>query len=99
LVLTGVSLSLLASCTGGPPPPTAADAAKFLDEVNSPTLKLNILASEAGWVGENFITDDTEAISARINQEATEATVRFAKAATKFDHVDVLRTSGASSTS
>jgi peptidyl-dipeptidase A len=89
LVLTAVSLSILMSCAGGPPAPTAADAAKFLDDVNATTLKLNILAGEAGWVGENFITDDTEAVNARINQEATEATVRFAKEATKFDHVDV----------
>jgi len=89
LVLIGVSLSLAGACGGGPAGPTPADAAKFLNEVNETTLKLNILAGEAGWVAENFITDDSEAINARINQEATEATVRFAKESTKYDHVDV----------
>jgi hypothetical protein len=39
--------------------PTAADARQFLDTVND-TMK-------ADWVQKNFITDDTEALQARVN--------------------------------
>jgi peptidyl-dipeptidase A len=69
--------------------PSTADAKTFLDTANDTTLKLGIAQGEAGWVQQNFITDDTEAIAARANQAANDAGARFAKEATKFDHVEV----------
>src|SRR5580765_1293411 len=69
--------------------PTAADAQAFLDRVNSTTFTLGNQASQAGWVQQNFITDDTEAIAARANQAANEAGARFAKEAVKYDAVQV----------
>src|SRR5215468_11906687 len=69
--------------------PTAADAKKFLDEVNETGLKLATEGNQAGWVSENFITDDTSALNARSSQRAIDAGVRYAKDAVKFDHVDV----------
>jgi len=77
------------SSTGGSGSATPADAKKFLDNANETTLKLGIAQSQAGWVQQNFITDDTEAIAARANQAAIEAGARFAKEATKYDKVDV----------
>src|SRR5215468_1018179 len=68
---------------------TAADAKKFLDEVNETSLKLATESNQAGWVSENFITDDTSALNARSSQRAIDAGVRYAKDAVKFDHVDV----------
>ncbi len=38
---------------------------------------------------ENFITGDTEAVNARINQEAIDAAVRFAKASTVYDKASI----------
>src|SRR5499427_6874918 len=69
--------------------PTAADAKKFLDEVNETGLKLATESSQAGWVSENFITDDTSALNARASQRAIDAVARYAKESVKFDHVDV----------
>jgi peptidyl-dipeptidase A len=69
--------------------PTAADAKKFLDEVNETGLKLATESNQASWVSENFITDDTSALNARASQRAIDAAVRYAKDAVKFDHVDV----------
>ncbi len=69
--------------------PTAADAKAFLDRVNATTFTLGNQASQAGWVQQNFITDDTEAIAARANQAANEAGARFAKEAVKYDAVQV----------
>jgi len=77
------------SSTGGSSSATPADAKTFLDHANETTLTLGIAQSQAGWVQQNFITDDTEAIAARANQAAIEAGARFAKDSTKYDKVDV----------
>src|SRR5919197_644681 len=69
--------------------PTAADAKAFLATVNETTLKLGVEANRAGWVQQTYITDDTEALAARASQAANDAGARFAKEATKYDHVDV----------
>src|SRR5919198_4557460 len=69
--------------------PTAADAKAFLDTVNVTTKKLGIEASRAAWVQQTYITDDTEALAARASQAANDAGARFAKEATKYDHVGV----------
>ena len=69
--------------------PSAADAKTFLDTASETTLKLGVDAGRAGWVQETYITDDTELLSAQANQAANDAGARFAKEATKFDHVDV----------
>jgi len=69
--------------------PTAADAKAFLDNANQTSLKLGIEQGRAGWVQQTYITDDTEALSAKALQAAVDASARFAKEATKFDKVDV----------
>jgi len=69
--------------------PTAAGAKTFLDAVSETNLRLGNQASQAGWVQQTFITDDTEAISARANQAANEAGARFAKEAVRYDGVQV----------
>ncbi len=82
-----------AACTVAAPTPSAtptpADAKSFLDNVNATLLKLGIAQGQAGWVQQTYITQDTEAISARANQEFADAIARFAKEATKFDKVEV----------
>ena len=75
--------------TASSPAPAPADAKAFLDTVNKTLLKLSIEQGRAGWVQQNFITDDTEAMAARANQEFIDAVARFAKEATKYDTVDV----------
>ena len=81
-----IACSRTAAPTATPP---AADVTKFLAEANATTLRLGILDQQAGWVLENFITPDTEAVSARINQESSDATMRLAKASTSFNNVKV----------
>ena len=69
--------------------PTAADAKKFLDEADATFTRLSLDASRAGWVAQNFITTDTEALDARATQAIADASSRFAKEAVKFDRVEV----------
>src|SRR5215831_16634274 len=71
------------------PTPTAADAKKFIDEVNDTAFKLTLESSEAGWVSETFINDDTSSLNARANQRLIDKMAQYAKDAVKFDKVDV----------
>ena len=71
-----VATSLLVGCAGGhspAAPPTAADAAAFLKEVDARMLALGSDLSQAGWVQQNFITDDTEALNAKATKTFIEA--------------------------
>ena len=40
------------------------------------SLKLSVAGSQAGWVAQNYITDDTEALDARANQAFIDAVAR-----------------------
>ena len=68
---------------------TAQDAEAFLTKVAEDLVKLNLEGSRAEWIYQNFITDDTEALSSAANQKLTEAGVRYAVEAAKFDNVEV----------
>ena len=89
LVLTVLVVSACAKREADAAPPTAADAKQFLAGVNDTMQRLEIESNQAGWVQQNFITDDTEAIQARVNQRVTDAIAKYAKEAARFDKVDV----------
>lgn len=65
--------------------PTVEDARKFLADAEERLNTFGVEAARADWVHENFITDDTEALSAKADQRAIDESVRLAKAATRFD--------------
>ncbi|HEX6216193.1 MAG TPA: M2 family metallopeptidase, partial [Vicinamibacterales bacterium] len=79
-------LSCAIGCGGGAsaPPPSAADAARFLKDVDEQLLQLGVSLNQAGWVQQNFISVDTEAINARANKAFIEAVAKYAKDAVKF---------------
>jgi peptidyl-dipeptidase A len=84
----------VAACSSDAPasssaPGTVDEARKFLDSVNTTTRRLGIAAAQAGWVAQNFITEDTEALDARATQEITDAIARFAKESTRFSATEV----------
>jgi peptidyl-dipeptidase A len=90
----GLTCAIAIGCAAGgsvPAPAGAspADAKTFLDNVNATLLKLGIAQGQAGWVQQTFITDDSEAIAARVNQEFADAMAKFAKEAVRFDKVEV----------
>jgi len=87
-----IVLAVLAAACASPQTgsaPSAAATTKFLADVNDSMKKLEIEANQSGWVQQNFITDDTEAIQARVNQRVTDAIARYAKDAVKYDKVTV----------
>src|SRR5712691_5532277 len=89
VVISASIVSGLSCAPPAPAAPTAADAKKFLDNVNETMKRLYIAQNQAGWIAQTYITDDTEALSARVNLEVTSAAARFAKESTRFDKVEV----------
>jgi peptidyl-dipeptidase A len=70
-------------------PPTPEDAKKFADRVDKELRRLWVARDRAGWVNQNFITDDTEALAAS-GEEATAAYVTEAiSRAKKFNGLKV----------
>jgi peptidyl-dipeptidase A len=89
-VIVSLSIVPLAECgRASSAAPTAADAKEFLDGVDATFTRLALDANRAGWVGQNFITTDTEAMDARATQAYADASSRFAKEAVRFDKVEV----------
>ena len=90
LFLAG-TLACAIGCGGGAsaPPPGAADAARFLEDVDEQLLQLSVSLNQAGWVQQNFITVDTEAMNARANKAFIEAVAKYAKDAVKFNGLEL----------
>ena len=66
---------------------TPEEAKKFIEQVDKDLRKLWVARDRAGWVNQNFITDDTEALAAS-GEEATAAYVTAAiQSARRFDGV------------
>src|SRR3954453_12289116 len=63
----------------------AQDAKKFLEDAEQKLMKLNLEASHADWIRANFITYDSEVLSAAADERAISEGVRLAKGAAKFD--------------
>ncbi|UWZ85378.1 M2 family metallopeptidase [Occallatibacter riparius] len=69
--------------------PTLEDARKFLDSANADLLKLGVAAAHAEWTAETNITGDTEATTARLNEEATARTLAITAESHRFDHLQL----------
>ncbi len=69
--------------------PTVAEARKFTDAAETRLLDLWIKGQRAQWLQENFITEDTERISADASQAINAATTELVAEATRFDKLQL----------
>jgi len=76
-----------AAAVQGDPAPTAADADAFLVAAEKDLFDYSVEASQVNWVNYNFITEDTDAMAARINAVGTEKSVRYALEAARYMNV------------
>jgi len=65
--------------------PTPAEAKKFIDDAEQKLLQLNIDSSRGDWIKSTYIIDDSEAVSALLDERSVAATVDYAKKSTRFD--------------
>jgi peptidyl-dipeptidase A len=70
-------------------PPTPEEAAKFVAAAEERLLALTVEQTRASWVQENFITQDTEVLSALANERLITATAALAKQAERYRGVAV----------
>src|SRR5260370_37878962 len=70
-----------------PHPPTVAEAEAFMKNAEARLAELNTKVNQAGWVHENFITEDTEALAADANDELTAVTTELVEQGKRFDGV------------
>jgi peptidyl-dipeptidase A len=66
-------------------PPTAEEAKKYIENAEKELFDLGVKASRAGWVQENFITEDTEQIAADAGEVVNTASTKYAKETHRFD--------------
>src|SRR5262245_47708191 len=87
--LGSASLLLLSACSGGSAGSTAKgtpeQAKAFIQEAENKLMALGIEAGRADWIKSTYIIDDSELIAAKLNERYIQATVDYAKQATKFD--------------
>ncbi len=65
-------------------PPTPAEANKFVAQAEKELFDLSVYASQANWINATYITDDTDAVAARVNTMATEKQVELANKAARY---------------
>jgi peptidyl-dipeptidase A len=65
-------------------PATVAEAQAFMKNAEAQLEDLTVRASRASWVQENFITDDTETMSAQANERLTAVVTQLALDARRF---------------
>jgi peptidyl-dipeptidase A len=79
-----------AAATAPSAAPTQADADAYIAAVEKEYGDFSLYGAQVAWINATYITDDTDAVAARVGAESTEMGVRFAKGAAKFDKVEGL---------
>src|ERR1700736_6236964 len=72
---------------GADPKATPEQARKFINDAEQKLLLLSVDSAQADWIKSTYITDDTEAVAAKLDQAQIDATVRFAKESVLFDRI------------
>ncbi len=89
-MISTLSLALsLAAATpafaqAAPAAPTAADADAFVAAVEKDLFDYTVEGAQVNWVNATYITEDTDAMAARINAVGTEKSVKYALEAAKY---------------
>ena len=65
--------------------PTVAEAEAFMKKAEAQLGELSVKGNQANWVHDNFITDDTEALAAKTNDEVTAVTTELVEQSKRFD--------------
>ena len=65
--------------------PTVAEADAFVADAEKQLADLGIYGAQVAWINATYITDDTDAVNARVGAEFTEMQVRYASGEARFD--------------
>src|SRR6266436_1710829 len=87
--LACLACTLGAMAFAADPKATPEEARKFVDDAEQKLLLLGVDSARADWIKSTYITDDTEAVAALLDERAINAAVDFAKKSTRFDALKV----------
>src|SRR5271157_1717774 len=80
-----IACTIAAMAMAADPKATPEEARKFIRDAEEKLLLLGVDSARADWIKSTYITDDTEAMAAKLDEKAIAATVAYAKQATRFD--------------
>ena len=89
LVAPGAAQTSSTHTSPSQPAPTPAEAQVFLDRAKVELLELSTASSHAEWTAETDINDDTEATSARLNEQLASRTLALVAESHRFDRLDL----------
>lgn len=67
--------------------PTPADADAFVAAAEKELGDFTIFNAQVAWINNTYITDDTDAVAARVGAQGTEMAVRFANEAARYQAI------------
>ncbi len=81
----GLSLAMASPVLAATPPaPTAADADKFIADAEKVLGDFSVYNGQVQWINNTYITDDTDAVAAKVGAEGTELAVKYATQAARY---------------
>jgi peptidyl-dipeptidase A len=83
IISLGLALALAAPAYAE----TAADADAFVARAEKELADLNVYGQQVAWINNTYITDDTDAVAARVGTLSTELAVRLAGEAAKYQAI------------
>ena len=86
MLRTAVSLLALALATPAlaQNAPSAAQADAFVADAEKQLAELSVPANRQNWINSTYLTEDTDALAAKVNAEQTELSVKLATEAARF---------------
>ena len=81
----GLSLAVASPVLAATPAaPTAADADKFVADAEKVLGDFSVYNAQVQWINNTYITDDTDAVAAKVGAEGTEMAVKYAAEAARY---------------
>src|SRR5215471_10557580 len=71
------------------PKASVTEAEAFMKSAEARLAEIDVRNNQAGWVHENFITDDTEALAASASDQKTAATSELVEQAKRFERLQM----------
>src|ERR1035437_1826557 len=84
-VVACIACTFAAMAFAADPKATPEGARKFINDAEQKLILLGVDAARADWIKSTYITGDSEAIAAKLDEKAIAAAVAYAKQATRFD--------------
>jgi peptidyl-dipeptidase A len=79
-----LALALASPALGQSAAPTAADADAFVLKAEKELADFGVFNAQVQWINNTYITEDTDAVAARIGAQGTEMSVKYATEAAQY---------------